>query len=164
MADFATLIAKHASKGVLLDANLLVLHLVGRTNRARIERFKRTQAYTVEDFDLLERLLRQFAKLFTTPHVLTEASNLSDLHGKELLQVRSVFRETVEHADEFCEPSAQVVADPSFARLGLTDSAIASIARRDLLVLTADLDLQLMLDERGLDVINFNHIRPLNWH
>jgi hypothetical protein len=43
--DAIGLIKKHCAKRVLIDANLLVLYLVGSTNKSRIETFKRTQQF-----------------------------------------------------------------------------------------------------------------------
>jgi hypothetical protein len=45
--------------------------------------------------------------------------------------------------------------------LGLTDAAIASVCSRGILVLTADVKLQLALEHRGADGLNFNHVRML---
>jgi hypothetical protein len=52
-----------------------------------------------------------------------------------------------------------IAADPRFPDLGLTDAAILMAARGKCLVLTADLELHLALQARGIDAINFNHIR-----
>jgi len=60
MNDLSTLIDKHRANGLLIDTNLLVLCLVGRTNKRRIEDFKRTRSYTVQDYELLEDLISQF--------------------------------------------------------------------------------------------------------
>jgi rRNA-processing protein FCF1 len=162
--DTLGLIEKHRANGLLIDTNLLILYLVGRTNKRRILTFKRTQTYAIEDFDLLERFISNFNKLITTPHVLTEVSNLASLHGKELRALRGAFRSLVEQMKEFFDESQSVVADASFDRLGLTDAAIAMIGRHNLLVLTDDLDLHTLLLRRGVDALNFNHIRPWNWH
>jgi hypothetical protein len=66
MLDARSLIEKHSARGVLVDANLLVLFLVGLINRQRIQNFKRTQDFTIKDFDLLQRLIKRFGKLFAT--------------------------------------------------------------------------------------------------
>jgi hypothetical protein len=93
--DVIGLIKKHCAKGVLIDANLPVLYLVGSTNKSRIETFKLTQVYTVEDFELLERLIAYLGDIVTTPHILTEVSNLASLHGPELMSFRQRFQSAV---------------------------------------------------------------------
>ncbi len=163
MNTFDQLINKHRADGLLIDTNLLLLYLVGRTNKNRILTFKRTQRYTIEDFELVELLIAQFATLITTPHVLTELSNLGTLQGTELSRLRILFKETVEHTQEFYDESRHIVSDAAFNRLGLADAAITTLCRRSMLVLTDDLPLYLGLTQRGVDVINFNHIRIFFW-
>jgi len=161
--DAKALIEKHQARGVLVDTNLLVLLLVGRVNRRRILNFKRTQDFTIEDFDLLENLVKWFGSLIATPHVLSQVSDLADLPGRELREIRQLFKSIVEGVEEFYEPSRVLVADPIFERHGLTDAAIASVCSNGTLVLTADVVLQLALQRRDADALNFNHVRPLAW-
>ena len=165
MLDARALIEKHQAKGVLVDANLLVLLLVGRVNRRRIPAFKRTQNFTIEDSELLEHLVAWFGKLFATPHVLSQVSDLADLPGKDLREIRQLFKLVVEEQiEETYDPSRALVADSLFERLGLTDAAIATVCSRGILVLTADVELQLALQRRGADALNFNHVRLLEWN
>ena len=163
MLDAGALIEKHRAKGALVDANLLVLFLVGAINKQRIPNFKRTQDFTIEDFDLLARLIDWFGKIFSTPHVLSQASDLTDLHGKELREIRQKFKLVVEQIEESYDESRVLVANPIFERLGLADAAIATICSRKVLVLTADVRLQLAVQHRGWDALNFNHVRQLEW-
>ena len=130
-------------------------------NKSRISSFKRTQSYNTEDFELLERLLGHFGKLVTTPHVLTQVSDLATLQGKELSAIRALFKIEVEVMEERYEGSRELVRDVSFERLGLTDAAIATLCHGNVLVLTADLDLWNALQLRGVDSLNFNYVRPL---
>lgn len=64
------------AKGVLVDTNLLVLYLVGLVNKKRIETFKRTQGFDVEDFERLTNLINYLGpRLVATPHVLSQVSD-----------------------------------------------------------------------------------------
>jgi hypothetical protein len=163
MLDAAALIEKHRAKGVLVDTNLLVLFLVGRVNRRRILNFKRTGDFVIEDYDLLVRLIAWFGKLIATPHVLSQVSDLTDLTGNELTAIRELFKVLVEKVEESYDTSRLLVGDPAFKRLGLTDATIATVCSRGVLVLTADAELHVALQERAIDALNFNHIRPLGW-
>ena len=164
MLDARTLIEKHRAKGVLVDTNLLVLFLVGTVNRQRITNFKRTGDFTIEDYELLVRLIGWFGKLIATPHVLSQVSDLTDLAGGELVASRALFKRLViEQIEETYDGSRVLVADSCFDRFGLTDAAVAAVCSRGVLVLTTDLQLHLMLQERNIDALNFNHIRPLAW-
>ena len=163
MLDAAGLIEKHRAKGVLVDTNLLVLFLVGTVNRQRILNFKRTGDFTIEDYDLLVRLIDWFGQLIATPHVLSQVSDLADLTGNELTEIRELFKVLVENIEESYDTSRLIVGDPAFRRLGLTDAAIATVCSRGILVLTGDAQLHAALQARTIDALNFNHIRPLEW-
>jgi hypothetical protein len=163
MDDVLQLINQHRGSGLLVDTNLLLLFLIGRTNRNRISKFKRTQAYTIEDFDLLDRFMAEFQILITTPHVLTELSNLGKLQGQEREDIRSWFVRVIEESGEHYEESRLLVKESCFRRLGLTDAAIAALARHNYLFLTDDFDLYSTLVGHGADAINFNHLRSRDW-
>lgn len=163
MLDAGALIEKHRGKGVLVDSNLLVLFVVGTVNRSRIQTSKRTSGFTGDDFELLTRLIGLFGKLIATPHVLSQVSDLTDLKHEELRRSRQVFAALVQELEEVRDASVDLIAHPVFERLGLADAAIATVCLRGVLVLTADLDLYLALQERGADALNFNHVRQLSW-
>lgn len=164
MLDARALIEKHRSKGAFIDTNLLVLLLVGNVNRRRIRSFKRTQNFSIEDFELLNSLMSWFGELITTPHVLGQLSDLTDVPGTDLPRIRRLFKFMGEQAEEWYDPSRILVSDPIFERLGLTDAAIATVSSRGVLIVTADIDLQLAIQRRGADALNFNHARQLAWN
>jgi len=116
--DVEGLIEKHRGSGVLIDTNLLVLFLVGSVNKKRIPNFKRTDGFTVDDYDLLPRLMGWFGKLIATPHVLAQVSDLTDLHGNELGVVREKFRSLVDVIEESFDVGREIVSDSIFMRLG----------------------------------------------
>jgi uncharacterized protein YaiI (UPF0178 family) len=91
-------------------------------------------------------------------------SDLADLKGAELPEIRKFFGLLVTRIEEFYDPSRTIVLAPVFEDLGLTDAAIAMVCSRGILVLTADLPLQLALQHRGVDALNFNHLRPIGWN
>jgi predicted nucleic acid-binding protein len=149
------------SRTLLLDANVLLLLLVGRWNRARIETFKNTDTFTKDDFDLLWRIVGRFNRLVTTPHVLTEVSNLAGQHGEpERKTLLAEFATLIALLPEQTESAATASADPVFQRLGLTDAVIIALAATPgFEVLTTDLDLWSHLSGKGLSAWNFNHLR-----
>ena len=54
-------------QGYFLDANLLVLLVVGSESRDIIPRHRRLEHYSPEDYDILLDLLRDADRLFVTP-------------------------------------------------------------------------------------------------
>jgi hypothetical protein len=154
------LVFKHRGDRVLLDSNLMLLWFIGLFRRELIGNFKRVSMFSVEDFDLLLRILRNFKSAVTTPNILTEVSNLS---GSLTDQLKSnyfaSFANSVELLQEEYVPSSQAAISPLFRRLGLTDAAIVMAALRPMLVVTTDFELFYHLQALGLDAINFNHER-----
>ncbi len=145
---------------LLVDTNLLVLYAVGTVNRNRIEAFKRTSKYTVQDFELLLRVLWQWRSLHTVPHVLAEVSNLTDLRGEERSRSREVLKETISTLTEVNLLSIRAAQHPIYPDLGLVDAAIATAAREHgCTVLTDDLDLYLRLQRDKIEAINFTYLR-----
>jgi hypothetical protein len=151
---------KYKSKGVLIDSNLLLLYFVGQHDPTQIGGFKRTRAYTVDDYVLLRHLLGLVSPIVTTPNISTEVSNLSGQMPEVLKRgYFDRFRSEVHVLAETYMPSAQASESPYLARLGLTDSVIADISKDKYLVLTDDFPLSNLLQKLRIDVINFNHVR-----
>lgn len=164
MDNIDFLVSAYREKGLLIDTNLLLLYSVGKTERARIQRFKRTVKFTVEEFDLLKRFLRLFTKVVTTPHVLTEVSNLMGQLPQDLYALfYGALVSQIAVLEERYTSSVSLAATTHFTRFGLTDSAIAELAPGQYLVLTDDLNLFGYLQNRGIDAINFNHLRQYAW-
>ena len=70
----------------------------------------------------------------------------------------------IEAAEETYDTANLLVQHPLFERFGLGDASIAAVCARDVVVLTADVQLQLAFGFSGLGAINFNHVRALGWH
>lgn len=145
---------------LLIDTNLLLVLLVGSQDRQQVPRFKRTSAYTAEDYDFLATYVGGFTEMVVTPNVLTEASNL-------LGQLREPFRSRALSGlaqfalrnEERYVPSRRIVEEVDFRRLGLTDLSILMAAGDDVAILTDDLELYLKLAGLNLHVVNFHHLR-----
>jgi hypothetical protein len=159
-AAVRAMIERHRSSGILLDSNILLLLCVGYYDRSQITSFKRTRQYTEDDFDFLNQFLPRFSRIVTTPHILTETSNLSgQFVEKSKDDYFAAFARKIEMLDERQVPSKEIAKKPHFRRFGLTDSAIVQLAQAKILVLSDDLRLCGFLEQSGVDAINFNHIR-----
>ena len=158
------LLAQYRTKGILIDTNLLLLYFVGSYDLERIGKFKRTITFTLEDFQLLAMIVSYFETVVTTPNVLTEVSNLSNQLPQQVKNTYfQVFSQLTSNLQETYQPSEEICALPHFRRFGLTDSGIIDLAPEKYLVLTDDFPLANYLQSTNVDVINFNHIRTLNW-
>ena len=164
MEYYTQLLARYKSRGILIDAKLLLLYFVGRYDSRRILTFERTQAFTVDGFKLLLGVFDYFDRVITTPNILTEVSNLSGkLSAREKPACYSEFAtQTMLLKEEYIE-GTRVCSLECFKNFHLTDSGIIDVAKGQYLVLTDDWPLAGYLQHVGIDVINFNHIRTLNW-
>ena len=158
------LVSKHAARGILVDTNVLLLHLCGQYMPSALGQ-KRLAKYTLDDASLISQFLERFATIFTTQHVLAETSNLARqiVSGKQLwaLSERLYPLFCLETPDSFtrCNVDGTVVDINIFARLGLTDAGLASLVHNDTLLLTDDLDLYVAAVSMGGDAVNFSHMR-----
>lgn len=164
MNEIESLFSQYRQQGILVDTNILLLYFIGLTNRERITRFNRTQNFLPEDYDLLSGILDYFNKVVTTPNILTEVNSLVNQLGEpERTQCFTIFAQGISIFEECYLESKAVVTDQRFARFGLTDCGILSLARGQHLVLTDDLKLANYLQQQGVDTVNFNNIRIYGW-
>ena len=151
------------SSGYFVDANLLVLLVVGRTGRDIIGKHRRLQGYTVEDYDLLLAVVEQAESIVVTPNTLTEASNLLGQHAEpERSSLFETLRTLIENADEIVVSSEIASANANFLRLGLTDAALIEAATEDTPLITVDLQLYLAAlshNAQAIVAVNFSHLR-----
>lgn len=152
------LLRRFRGKPVILDTNVLLFYWCAAFDSKLISTFKRLNSFSGEDIELLHRTLKSFTKISTTPHVLTEVSNLAN----SLPQWRkeawaSYFARQVEVVDEKWILAQAIVQTPAIF-LGLTDAVLCSLASTHV-ILTIDFPLSNFLESRKLNVVNFNHLR-----
>lgn len=165
MQHLERLLAQYKSKGVLIDTNLLLLYFVGMYDPQRIPKFKRTEIFTVEDFYTLLSFFNYFSKVITTPNVLTEVNSLANQLPDNLKATfYPQFAERLAVLEEHYTESAKLSSMTQFPKIGLTDCGILDLVQGQYLVLTDDFRLVGHLEKQGVDVINFNHIRTINWN
>lgn len=146
---------------VFVDANLLVLLVVGHYDPHLIARHRRTQTFDIEDYRLLRDTLDRIHNVLVTPNTLTEASNLLAQHGEpEKSHLLNALGRLIQNTDEVVVTSAQASHHPSFHRLGLTDAALLEVVSPEAPLLTVDLNLYVEALKGGqLRAYNFNHMR-----
>jgi len=154
------LLKPYVGKPAILDSNLLLLQWCAGFDKELVSNFKRLNCFQDEDIELLSETLKVFSVIRTTPHVLTEVSNLAnslpqwikeDWAGHFSRQIQVIPEEWT---------SAATIATGDFMWLGLIDAALASLAKTHV-ILTLDFPLSNSLESQGLNVINFTHLRSL---
>ena len=152
-------------KSVILDSNLLLLAVVGRTSRGYVGRHKRLKDYSLADFDILARILSKATRIIVPPNVFTEVSNLArnidEPARSRIAESLQSFVQAIEHVDECYVKSAEAMERTEFKRLGLTDSVLLALSKEPATLLTADLHLYLAATRAGYPAENFTHMRDL---
>ena len=159
-------IKKYRNSGVILDTNILLLYCIGSVDTTRVISSKRLQSrgYTQDDYMILDELLRCFRQPITTPNILTEVSNFLGQMPENLHALYfSRFSNLIPNFDENYIASSDIANTAQFNTLGLTDSGIIQTARNRFLIITDDFKLSQYSQHLGVDALNFNHIRELNW-
>ena len=147
-------------RSLVLDANVLVLLIVGSVDRESIALHKRTRQFIETDFDLLAEIVQRFDRCVVTTSVLTEASNLlAQTHDALKVRLLAALGHFVGIALEERPESRAVVAEKVFTRLGLTDAGLMGCVRSGYSLLTTDLGLYLAAAKLSEKVFNFNHFR-----
>ena len=155
-----------ALKGIFIDANLLVLLVVGATDQALIAKHRRLRRFTEEDYERLIGLIGQAGQVFLTPNTLTEASNLLAQHPNP---ARSRFFEVLRHiikrSEEIVVDSKTAARNNAFVRLGLTDAALLEVVSEETPLVTVDLNLFVAAFAKGakgkIAALNFTHLQSL---
>lgn len=149
---------------VLIDANLLVLLVVGLKDPALIGNHKRTSTFLAEDFDLLKNTLDVYEAVIVTPNIVTECSNLLRYTSAPLAEeLMAILGQVVSSIGERYVASSEAAVIPEFRRLGLTDAAAIDIVGPASHLLTVDHDLYLAASYKSPGhAFNFNHLRPLS--
>ena len=130
---------------VAIDANLLVLLIVGSAKPSLIDAHKRLKSdYSTIDFELLTLELAQYSEIILLSSVLVESYNLvRQIDGPALRLVQQAFRTLVESCSEASVRAIEAVRRSEFSFLGLTDAAILQLCETSLAgarptLLTAD--------------------------
>lgn len=149
--------------GFFIDANLLLLLIVGGVGRDLIVKHRRLRRFAVEDFDRLINLLHPVEQVFVTPNTLTETSNLLGQHGEpERSRFFDSLRFIIQESKEVVVASTVASRNNAFKRLGLTDAALLEAITAETPLVTVDLDLYLAALAKGQDTaVNFTHLQNL---
>src|SRR3954471_24071659 len=103
------------SRYLILGTNLLVLLLVGSANTDYISKHKNTNSYDIEDFELLGRLVSNFAGIVVSQAVLAETSSLMrQFREPGRSRISEVFKRIVKNSIERPIKSTQAVERSEF--------------------------------------------------
>ena len=144
---------------VILDTNLLLLWLVARTDPTLLQQFKRVQAFTYQDIELLREILKPYREFVTTPHILSETSNFID-QAPTWRRVALVdeLKQFIRNGVEVYGAATTLIERDEFNALGLADTGMAQLSA-EAMVITVDYRLAGKIEAMGGNALNFNHYR-----
>lgn len=146
------------ANAIVLDANFLVLFIVGAASPSYIAKHKRLRAYTEKDFRLLTDLLSAAPRIIVTPNTVTETSNLAtQIADPARSHISTVLHALLTTTDEIYVESQLAAKNAAYLRLGITNSVLLSSMTGSRTLLTSDLDLYLEAARQGYAAVNFNH-------
>ena len=153
---------KKAKRGLLIDANLLVLMIIGRVSDGHfIERSGRLDAYCIEDYDNLWKFVADYGEVWITPYIAAEVSNLIDLKGHARDEAFEIARLIFKEFKQVDTSLAKDCADRSFIEFGLTDASVIALSK-DIDILTNDRRMfNMLLDNQILPYTPVKALRNL---
>ena len=146
---------------MVIDTGPLLLYLVGSYDKRYLSRF----GYNEYEFSLLIRFLSSFKKVYVTPQVLAEASNLGKRRLKEEHYPIFIRRSIVLLVGLWEEYVAkdEILKRSELARFGITDASLLSTVDRDKLLLTDDAPLFWYCAGKDLPAMHLDGIKSLIW-
>ena len=150
---------------VVVDANLLLLLIVGSTDVSYIKTHKNLTHFNEDDFTLLGQAISLYSEIALLPHVMAEVSSLArQIRNPARARIQSKLADLIESVGEVPIASLAGVRRAEFDMLGLTDGVILHLCALDqsgtkFALLTADNDLAVRAEMLEYEVLNFMHLR-----
>ncbi|MEA1994394.1 MAG: hypothetical protein U9N35_08420 [Euryarchaeota archaeon] len=142
---------------IVTDTGPLLLYLTGFYNPSDLHQFN----YNEDEFILFVEFLKNFKKIFTTPQVLAETSNLAKSRLKE-----ERFSEFINFAikpllnleEEYIEKN-KILKKKELPIFGITDTSLIETVRRNRLLITDDGPLFWYCKGKNMPAIHLDRIR-----
>ena len=129
---------------LIIDTNLLLLLIIGSLDDGvHIRKSKRLNSYTLDDYDFLVSFINKY-KIYITPYLATEISNLIDFYGELKERAMLLARELFKQFEEIDTTIIKDSASKEFIYFGLADASLVRLVK-DYRVLTNDMRLYSVL-------------------
>jgi hypothetical protein len=145
---------------LVVDANMLLVFVVGSVDHSMLGVAKRVKEYRPEDYDILYTYLSLFSEIILLPNTVSEVSNLLDqFTGERRRTCMELLAALTASRSETYIASDIAAQQPEYLALGITDAAILCILQKDTYLLTSDFDLYLAALCRSHDAQLFGDLR-----
>ena len=148
---------------MLIDANALVLLIIGLIDQELISSHKRTSTYTKDDYENLLLIIKDFHNLVVLPNVWTEVDNLLNRFPGERkwAYIERIKELTTQTTEKFLTTKRGVNSE-YFMSVGLTDSLLVELGKECDLFITADTFLSDIAVAHGIKVYDLVRARTEN--
>ena len=146
-------------KEIIVDTGPLLLYLIGFYGINDLRRFN----YDKKDFILLVEFLKNFKKIFVTPQVLAEASNLAKSRLKEERFTGFInysIGPLLYMGEDYIEKN-EILKRTELPKFGMTDTSLIGATERNKLLLTDDGPLFWYCNGKDVPVIHLERIKSL---
>ncbi len=124
---------------VILDSNILILFLVGHITPNKISSHNATSIYTLEHFEFLLDKVRKFDHILTCPNIVTEVDNvLNNFKGENRNTFLDLTKTIYKNSIEKYISTKSILDLWQYDKLGITDTAILSMANECDLLISGD--------------------------
>ena len=138
---------------IVIDANSLIVLILGQIDPKLISKHKRTSIYNEEDYNDLVAIIGDIEKLVTLTNVWTEVDNLLNNFNKGLKdQYIETLSELVQSVDESYISTISVKDQYYLYDLGVTDSLLLQLAKNCEFLITGDSQLSDYAQAFGIKV------------
>ncbi len=145
---------------LLLDTNVLVLWIAGNLQPSLIGQHRRLREYDDDDFTIVDELARQYDNHISTPHILTEVSNLLGAGPQQMVAGGTDILNTyIARLDEIYTPAKTLAVMPEMVALGLADTAVFHLGAAGIQIISMDFHLCNRLQQKGVSAVNPRHFR-----
>ena len=151
---------------LIVDTNLLLLYLVGSYNIEFIEYCRRIKKYTKNDFIKVRNIILAYQKIYITPQILAEISNLSeDIKNPKREPYLGKLIEIVRKFNEEYVSLLKLIPNKKLvSQIGFTDISIMETAKKyNCMLFTDDFPLAQIASLNQCTVINYTNIQGHEW-
>lgn len=151
-------------KKIIVDANLLLLFVVGATSPNLITKHRRFHPkYNTDHFERMELFISNYSKIVVTPHILAEFWNLmGEERGnwdRDKQRVFDIACSIIKNAVEIYNPAAELIERNEIKWLGISDVSLLIVAENEgYSLITADGPLCAHAKKLGIKTYNIWHI------
>lgn len=140
---------------IVIDANSLIVLIVGIINDAKHLNHRRTSDFEIIDFKLLLNKIGNPKNLVVISNVWTEVDNLlnQSFHKDDLRYYRAI-KYLISLSNEIYTKTSEIINEKSFEKIGVTDSLLLKAAIKTKELITFDENLENIALHFGVSVYN----------